>query len=94
MIKKIIIEIPDLEEKKNYSIKLRPSIKKVLTDLSRKTKISHENIIKAGIWYVQREYEKIIKNPLKEINHQIEPEKKKIINPFPKLVKRNKRAPI
>ena len=69
MIKKIIIEIPDLEEKINYSIKLRPSIKKALTDLSRKTKITHENIVKAGLWYVQKEYEKLIKNPPKEINY-------------------------
>jgi hypothetical protein len=91
-MKNFIIEIPDLEEKINYSIKLRPSVKKALTDLSRKTKIPHENIDKAGIWYIQKEYEKIIKNPPKEINQQIKTNKKIIINPFPKLVKRNKKA--
>ncbi|HEY5125397.1 MAG TPA: hypothetical protein VIK14_16825 [Ignavibacteria bacterium] len=85
------IRIPDLEPKEPFTIKIRPSVKFTLSDLSKKTKIPHEDIIRAGIYYVEKEFNRKLKSSQRNKNLPDTTINRKIINPFPKLVKRTKK---
>ena len=92
MMKTFFIKIPDLEPKEPFTIKIRPSVKFTLSDLSKKTKIPHEDIIRAGIYYVEKEFNRKLKLSQSSQNLPDIPNIRKIINPFPKLVKRTKKG--
>ena len=89
---KLNIHIPDPEPKETFSLKLRPNIKQLLVELCKKTKVPQEEVLKAGIFFVQKEYEKKLKEAAnKNYNSEKQTCKRKILNPYPKLVKRVKK---
>lgn len=92
MLDKIILNIPDPEPKETFSLKLRPNIKQLLVELCKKTKVPQEDVLKAGIFFVQKEYDKKLKEAANK-NNKSENQtcKRKILNPYPKLVKRVKK---